>query len=125
MYLMDTHILLWMLSSPEKLSTQVKNVLGTEINVAVSIVSLWEIAIKQNLKKIDLPFSPSELAQICNERNIKIKSIEVKELDILKGLPFIHNDPFDRLLIAQAKKLNAILITKDPFIPKYDVKTLW
>ncbi len=125
MYLIDTHILLWMLSSPDKLSKKVVSLLESENSIYVSIVSLWEIAIKQNLNKLDLPFLPSKLAQICNERNIKIIPITPEHLDELKSLPFIHNDPFDRLLIAQAKNSNATLITRDSFIPQYDIKTLW
>lgn len=125
MYIIDTHVLLWMLSSPEKLSDKIFEILKNENAVFVSIVSLWEIAIKQNLNKLDLPFLPSKLADICIERNIKIIPISPEHLDLLKTLPFIHNDPFDRLLIAQAKNLNATLITKDTFIPQYDIKTLW
>ena len=125
MYIIDTHVLLWMLSSPEKLSDKIFEILKNENAVFVSIVSLWEIVIKQNLNKLDLLFLPSKLADICIEWNIKIIPISLEHLDLLKTLPFIHNDPFDRLLIAQAKNLNATLITKDIFIPQYDIKTLW
>lgn len=59
------------------------------------------------------------------ESGLKIIPIIAEALELTKSLPFIHNDPFDRLLIAQAKNENMTLITKDNFIPKYDVKTIW
>jgi PIN domain nuclease of toxin-antitoxin system len=59
------------------------------------------------------------------ESGLKIIPITSETLELTKSLPFIHNAPFDRLLIAQAKNENMTLITKDNFIPKYDVKTIW
>ena len=59
------------------------------------------------------------------ESGLKIIPIIAEALELTKSLPFIHNGPFDRLLIAQAKNENMTLITKDNFIPKYDVKTIW
>ena len=85
----------------------------------------WEIAIKQKLGKLDSSFSIQELESMCTKANIQIAPITSKSIETTKFLPLIHRDPFDRLLIAQAKNLNLILITKDMFIPQYDVKTLW
>lgn len=90
-----------------------------------SIISFWEIAIKQKLGKLDSSFSIQELESMCTKANIQIAPITSKSIETTKFLPLIHRDPFDRLLIAQAKNLNLILITKDMFIPQYDVKTLW
>ena len=124
MYLIDTHILLWSLDSVENLSPKAKEVLQFE-KVFVSTVSLWEIAIKKSLGKLDIPFTPSELAEICRQRDIEILPIKPKHLDWLLELPIIHNDPFDRLLICQAQTENLTMVTRDTIIPKYPVKILW
>ena len=73
----------------------------------------WEIAIKQKLGKLDSSFSIQELESMCTKANIQIAPITSKSIETTKFLPLIHRAPFDRLLIAQAKNLNLILITKD------------
>lgn len=70
-------------------------------------------------------FTPSELAEICRQRDIEILPIRAKHLDRLLELPIIHNDPFDRLLICQAQMENLTMVTRDTIIPKYPVKILW
>lgn len=124
MHIIDTHILLWLLSEPEKLSEQAKKILQ-EDDLCVSMASLWEIAIKQSNGKLDLPFSPEELYTICLERDIQIRQIQPHHLNHLRNLPKIHNDPFDRLIICQALADNIEILTKDSLIPKYPVKTVW
>ena len=125
MYLIDTHILLWLLSEPQKLSVRATEILEKDENLFISIASLWEIAIKQSNNRLELPFSPFELEQICRERKIKIKAVEPFHLNELKSLPRIHNDPFDRIIICQAKAENIPLVTHDLIIKKYPVKTVW
>ena len=124
MYIIDTHILLWLLSEPEKLTATVKKILQ-EDELYISMASLWEIAIKQSNGKLDIPFSPEELYAICLERNIQIKQILPSHLNQLKKLPKIHNDPFDRLIICQSIAENIPIITHDSKIPLYSVKTIW
>ena len=124
MYIIDTHILLWLLSEPEKLTATVKKILQ-EDELYISMASLWEIAIKQSNGKLDLPFSPEELYAICLERNIQVKQILPSHLNQLKNLPKIHNDPFDRLIICQSIAKNIPIITYDSKIPLYSVKTVW
>lgn len=124
MYIIDTHILLWFLSEPEKLSATAKKIL-LEDDLYISMASLWEIAIKQSNGKLDLPFSPEELYTICIERNIRVKQILPTHLAYLKNLPKIHNDPFDRLIICQSLADNIPILTHDGKIPLYPVKTLW
>ena len=124
MYLIDTHVLLWLLSEPEKLSSNAKKILQ-EDELCISMASLWEIAIKQSNGKLDLPFSPEELYAICLERDIQVKQILPSHLNQLKNLPKIHNDPFDRLIICQSIAENIPIITHDSKIPLYHVKTVW
>ncbi|MBR4825252.1 MAG: type II toxin-antitoxin system VapC family toxin [Spirochaetaceae bacterium] len=124
MYLIDTHVLLWLLSEPERLSSNAKKILQ-EDELCISMASLWEIAIKQSNGKLDLPFSPEELYAICLERDIQVKQILPSHLNQLKNLPKIHNDPFDRLIICQSIAENIPIITHDSKIPLYHVKTVW
>ena len=124
MYLIDTHVLLWALDSVETLSPKAKEILQTE-SVCVSIASLWEIAIKKGIGKLNVPFSSTELADICRMREIEILPIKPAHIDKLADLPKIHNDPFDRLLICQAQSENLAIVTRDTLIPKYSVETLW
>lgn len=124
MYIIDTHILLWLLSEPEKLTDIAKKILQ-EDELYISMASLWEIAIKQSIGKLDLPFSPEELYAICLERDIQVKQILPSHLNQLKNLPKIHNDPFDRVIICQSISENIPILTHDSKIPLYPVKTAW
>lgn len=125
MYILDTHTLLWFFDGDERLSSPAKDIIQTEDNVYVSIVSFWEIAIKQSIKKLKLENSPSELIALTEQQTINILQISPKHLDVIKTLEKIHNDPFDRLIVAQAQCEDMTIITKDLAIPKYRVKTLW
>lgn len=125
MYILDTHTLLWFFDGNEKLSSQAKDIIQTEDNVYVSIVSFWEIAIKQSIKKLELENRPSELITLAEQESINILQISPKHLDVIKTLEKIHNDPFDRLIVAQAQCEDMTIITKDLIIPKYKVKILW
>lgn len=124
MYLIDTHVLLWLLSDQDKLSATAKIILQKE-ELFISMASLWEIAIKQSNGKLDLPFSPEELCAICIERDIQIKQILPPHLNQLQKLPKIHNDPFDRLIICQSIAENIPILTHDSKIPLYPVATVW
>ena len=123
-YLLDTHAILWYFQGNENLPKKIRTIIESK-SCFYSIISFWEIAIKQKLGKLDSSFSIQELESMCTKANIQNAPITSKSIETTKFLPLIHRDPFDRLLIAQAKNLNLILITKDMFIPQYDVKTLW
>lgn len=125
MYIIDTHTLLFFLSDSKELPETLKNLIAEEKNIAVSIISLWEIAIKQSLGKLKIDYSLTELENFCFSSDISILPVLPGELDIIKTLPDIHGDPFDRLIISQAIYNAAILITRDKKIPKYPVRTLW
>ena len=124
MYLIDTHVLLWSLYDSNQLSNPVRGKLN-QSECCVSIASLWEIAIKSCIGKLELKQSIQDIADICEKHGIKVIGITPCDCDEMKMLPRIHNDPFDRIIIAQAKTKNCTIITKDRFIPQYDVKTFW
>ena len=83
------------------------------------------MAIKNSLRKLVLPASISEMMDVCKSLQISVLPITAPHLEKLKDLPWIHRDPFDRLLICQALEDDLTLITVDSNIVKYDVKTDW
>lgn len=123
-YIIDTHILLWFLDEPEKLSDNVLRIMKYESPLAISIASLWEIAIKQRLNKIEWEYTPTEMSQLCEKLHISIIPILPFHIDLILNMPLIHRDPFDRMIIAQAQSDNLTIITHDTMIPLYNVKTI-
>ena len=126
-YLLDTHVLLWLLEDDDKIEKDTYKIITDSSNLCyVSVVSLWEITIKVSLNKLKFDISFKELYFYLYNNNIEILNIDIFDLEVLKDLPFIHNDPFDRMLISQTINQNLILITKDLIIPKYpQINTLW
>ena len=126
-FLLDTHTLLWFLRDPQLLPPKVLEVIeAAGMDAAVSVVSLWEIAIKVSLNKLNLPKPYEELfPHSVPDSGLSLLSIEPSHLVPLSQLPFHHRDPFDRLLIAQAKVEKLTLITCDPEFAAYDVQLLW
>ncbi|MFE2290274.1 type II toxin-antitoxin system VapC family toxin [Streptomyces sp. NPDC059452] len=119
--LLDTHVILWWLGDSDELTDQVKDLLDTEPSVHLSAVSAWEIAIKQSLGKLD---GPADLAE-------RVRDSQFTALPITAGhgvragrLPALHRDPFDRILVAQAQTEGMTIVTRDKWIPRYDVPVM-
>ena len=114
-FLIDASILLRFLSDHPRLSAKNKTLIRREDNsVYVSIVSVWEIAIKFNIGKLISPLSFSEIAdEVTDKNNFRILEIRMDHLRSFAGLPLHHRDPFDRLLIAQSQVENIPIITSD------------
>lgn len=125
MYIIDTHALLWYLRNSDELPERDKNIINNENIIYTSIASLWEIAIKHSIGKLDLDVSISQIENLCEEKFINILPIKAKHLDKLEYLPNFHNDPFDRLIICQAITENLTILTRDSIIPNYPVSTVW
>ena len=125
MYLLDTHTLIWFLADSPELSTKARETICSNKNIFASYISLWEMAIKKNLGKLRFQYSFKEVVQMCHDEHIQLLNITSTDLDNLENLPFIHRDPFDRMLISQAQTRNLCIITRDSIIPRYDLKTLW
>ncbi|MBQ4377845.1 MAG: type II toxin-antitoxin system VapC family toxin [Treponema sp.] len=124
-YLLDTHALLWFLFNNPNLSKNARDVITSKDKVYTSIVTVWEIAIKRSIKKLDIEYSSSGLKELCEKENIEILPLLEKHIDLIHEMPFFHNDPFDRMIIAQAQSENLSIITKDSKIKLYDVNVLW
>lgn len=124
-YILDTNALIYSLCSPNDLTEAASHIITTEKELCVSIVSFWEIAIKQSLGKLKINSSIPDIEKICKDRSIEIIPITSDEIEGIKSLPKIHKDPFDRIIISQAKKRNLNIITSDTIIPQYPVTVIW
>lgn len=124
--LIDTHILLWSISEPEKLKKEHKKyILDTDNEIFLSVASIWECQIKQQIGKLDLPDKVySYLTKKCKELKISLFPINVGSIKYLETLPLIHNDPFDRIIICSSFELNSKLITEDSKIKQYNINNL-
>lgn len=125
MMLLDTCAFIWFLEDNPELSHEAKAAIEDGEMVYLSIVSLWEIAIKKNLGKLEIMQTMTELAQICQDADITILPIKTSYLDKLESLPEIHGDPFDRLIISTAMEEGVSIVTHDAKIAKYDIPVVW
>jgi PIN domain nuclease of toxin-antitoxin system len=121
-YLLDTHAILWWFTTPEKINKKAQKIIRDKSNkIFLSSVSFWEMAIKKSIGRLTLPHN---LLEAVAAENFKILPIMPDEALGVADLPMIHADPFDRLLIIQAKLLDLIIITHDEKISEYPVVTL-
>lgn len=126
-YLLDTHSLIWLLTRPENLTTLAQDIICYDDNqIFYSMSSIWEIAIKFSIGKLELvPNWQQIFAHELPANAIELLHPNWQATQILQDLPFHHRDPFDRMLIAQAIANHLTLITKDGSIKRYSVKTIW
>jgi len=125
--LLDTHAFIWWYSEPEKLS---KSVLAACLDVtntlALSVASVWEMQIKAQLGKLQLTKPLSEIIQHQQDQNqLQILPVTLPVILALDDLPLHHRDPFDRLLIAQARVDQFVLVSNDSQFKKYSVSLFW
>lgn len=124
--LLDTHSLIWFLNGDEKLSNNAKAVIEDDANSKiVSIASIWEIAIKISLDKFRFSKGFKHFLDMVEDNGFEILPITFEHALELSTLEFVHRDPFDRLLIAQSKSENLVVVTKDDNIKRYNIKTIW
>ncbi len=125
--LLDTHIWLWSILSPEKLGDKGQAMIEeAENDLFLSAASSWEISIKYKLGRIPLPEPPEAfILQRLMRDNIKPLSVEHHHACRVSVLPDIHRDPFDRILIAQAQTEQLLLITADQQLKDYDVEMMF
>ena len=125
--LLDTHVFLWLRNEPEKIPLPIMNLyesMGSD--VFLSMASIWEMQIKNQLGKLVLDLPLNELIdQQCLKNGLQILAIETTHIYALKNLPAHHNDPFDRLILTQAQTENLTLISADSVFKHYDVDCIW
>jgi PIN domain nuclease of toxin-antitoxin system len=118
-FLIDTHILLWWLADDSALSSKASTLISDENNmIFVSVASIWEMIIKKALGKLK---APNDVEKVIKENNFKELPITLQHVIALDHLPNYHKDPFDRILVAQAKCEALTLITADEKLTLYEV----
>ncbi len=121
--LLDTHILLWTVFEPHKLSPTAKEAItNTQNLVCISIASLWEIAIKRSIGRLDIPDAFFDVVQ--KNSGFDVLLIQPNHITHYLTLPLHHRDPFDRMLVAQAKAEQLICVTADEALTHYGIPTL-
>ncbi len=119
----DTHAALWLLGGSDRLSRRADSLLTDAANeVLLSSAVVWEVAIKRSLKKLDMP---AGFAGLLLEAGATPLAVSVDHAEAVAELPWHHCDPFDRLLVAQARLEGAILVTGDERLRAYKVRVEW
>ena len=126
-YLLDTCVALWHFDGNARISADLRDVLTDPSNdLYLSDVSVLEIVIKHRIGKLPLPRPPSRLVRpLALKHMMDILPLATSAIFRLESLPDLHRDPFDRLLVCQALDNRLELITPDPLIRQYEVRTLW
>ncbi len=125
-YLLDTHTFLWFVNDSDEIPEQLFNLLESDVDLLLSIASLWEIAIKVNIGKLTLPKPYTNfISEQIKLNDIEILPISLEHLNLISTLPLYHKDPFDRLIIAQSLVENLTIISKDSAFDAYAIKKLW
>jgi PIN domain nuclease of toxin-antitoxin system len=125
--LLDTHAFLWFIGGSSELSSYTKGLIESEENERyLSVASLWEMAIKVSIGKLDVPLPFTRLVrQHVTGNAIEVLSMEPEHLDEQRSLSFHHRDPFDRLIIAQAIQEEMPVVSRDNAFSDYQVQVLW
>jgi PIN domain nuclease of toxin-antitoxin system len=124
--LLDTHAFLFAINPVEQLPARIQTLIEDPQNERwVSTITLWEIAIKVQLKKLPLPSDQIFYTNHLRLLQANLMQVETRHVFTLFDLPLHHRDPFDRMLIAQAKAEGLTVITRDRIFAAYDVPVLW
>ena len=119
--LLDTHVVLWWLTDAPELTDDLKQRLDHEPAVYLSPATVWEVAIKQSIGKLP---EPQNLPEVVIDAGFRHLPVTVEHAVAAGRLPLLHRDPFDRMLIAQARCEGLTLVTRDPQIHRYEVDLL-
>jgi PIN domain nuclease of toxin-antitoxin system len=125
LFLLDTHTLIWFLDNDLRLPPSAKKQIESDVSVFVSIVSIWEIAIKINIGKLKLKTDFQAIEQNLVTQDISILALDIAAIKTYLSLPLHHRDPFDRILIAQSLDRALIIISCDVQFDAYPVTRLW
>lgn len=121
-FLLDTHVFIWLMQADKRINPNLRTLIQDPTNnIFISVATVWEIVIKKGLRKIKVP---KDIEGGIKYAGLSIMPIELSHVLYVEDLPVYHKDPFDRILIAQAKVENLTFITHDKQIWKYDVDAL-
>lgn len=121
-FLLDTHVVIWWRTDPQRLSERARDTIATAPLVFVSAASAWEVAIKTALGRIRLP---GTFASGVRESGFTELPITFAHVEHYQALPLHHRDPFDRMLVVQARAEGLTLVTHDRRFELYDLPILW
>ncbi len=120
--LMDTHIFLWAIADPDKLSDGWRLAIESQANqIYLSAISVAEIMIKSSIGKLNVDFEPVDIAE---KSGFDLLDFSAADALLLKNMPFHHRDPFDRMLIAQSMRNRICLMTNDSKFQLYDCQLI-
>jgi PIN domain nuclease of toxin-antitoxin system len=124
--LLDTHTFIWFSSGDDSLPKEAINAIkDTDNKCFISIASIWEIAIKSSLRKLELKKGFDTISDFLADNNIEILPITFEHLQKVIALPFHHRDPFDRIIISQGLVEHLTIITKDEQFANYTDRLMW
>lgn len=124
--LLDTHTFIWFVEDDEKLPSRIKiQIEDIENEIFISIVSLWEIAIKTSLGKLEVAIDIPAMISKIESNGFSIFPIFPEHTICVSSLPFHHRDPFDRMLIAQTITEKIKIVSRDGFFDAYDIDCIW
>ena len=119
-YLLDTHIVIWAMVGSKMLSDKALAILQTPDNsFYVSSASVWEVAIKHSVKPDEMPVTAEQVTRFCRESRISELPVSFAHAQAVSRLPMYHNDPFDRMLVAQAMEEGLSILSHDGKLPPY------
>ena len=125
-YILDTHVLLWLIFDSEKLSDTARRVLSNDFaRKYICVSSLWEISIKNRIGKLPLPEGTQSILSAVRARGFGIIGLDYLHIEAYNALPLIHRDPFDGIIIATALIEEMTILTADENIQKYEVPWAW
>jgi PIN domain nuclease of toxin-antitoxin system len=126
-FLLDTHIFIWLANETQKLSARTTDIIQYINNVLIlSVISVWEIAIKTQLGKLQFTTSLSSVVASQQKiNNLQILPVNLLHVLTVESLPLCHKDPFDRLLIAQALTENLLVLSADVIFDQYGIQRIW
>jgi PIN domain nuclease of toxin-antitoxin system len=125
--LLDTHAFLWFVAGDRRLSAEARtSIESPETERLLSVAALWEMTIKASLDRLDIGLPmPEFVDQQVHGNGIEVLGVEPAHLESLRHLPYHHRDPFDRLMIAQAKTEGIQIVSKDGAFPPYGLHPIW
>jgi len=119
-YLLDTHVLLWAAQDSPSLGAQARAIIINPANdVLISVASIWEVVIKNGLGRTDFSVDPVRLRELAMRAGFGELPIRAPHVLEVGALPSLHSDPFDRILLAQARIENLALLTNDQMLLEY------
>jgi len=126
-FLLDTHTFVWMAGAPERLGPAARERIDSPAtDLFLSVASVWEMAIKRSLGKLELPSPlPAFLEEQLAGTRAQILDVRREHVLRVEGLPWHHRDPFDRLLVAQARFESLPILSRDSIFDAYAIERIW